>query len=71
MILNENFKINIFSTIFQTEGTEKFEPVEEDENQVINIIVNERMTKANVAKMILDAVRTYCKEHEEFNHYDM
>ena len=57
--------------IFQSEGTEVFEPVEEDEERVINIVINEKMEKSEIVNMILDAVRKYCKDHDEFNHYDV
>ena len=64
-------KLEITKRFIQTEGTDIFEPVEEDEERVINIVIDEKMTKADVANMILDAVRKYCREHEEFNQYDI
>ena len=49
----------------QNSGTEVFEPVDEDEERVINIVIDEKMTKVEVANLILESVRNYCKENNE------
>ena len=46
-------------------GTEHFEPVDEDEDRVINLVIDRNMTKVEVANMILEAVRNYYKENTE------
>ena len=42
-----------------------FEPVDEDEDRVINLVIDRNMTKVEVANMILEAVRNYYKEKHE------
>ena len=61
------YKINLLLKCYlpQNSGTEVFESVDDDEERVINIVIDEKMSKVEVANMILKAVRKYCKENNE------